>query len=748
MASTPAALLIAAAASLLPASFAPAPFAPAPVERGRIEPAAADGPSLADVFPGSVPAAVDRYAFAPLGEDWAGWGEATSRAVTTLYRTDASAARQRTAIAVLRSAVRQLEDAADERRFAPLRPALREVRGPLERRTRLAAATLDALAAAQKTPLDVAREGANARLDNALATLRADLAAIPGGERWLPVARADRLEAIAAGRDGENAGRILTAVANDLADPTVYDAEQAEFLARPAWRRLASAAAVRAALAPAGSGADESPRALDAATVALRQFVQAFERYEADATDEAARALTGAAADLAAVAPSAAEPIAEFVEDLYDGDNYRVAVSEGFLRRFVAQTRRETGPVSDVAFGARVRGVQETVVDVDVDVKPEVGAARFEVTLNGVARTDTIARTRQARVSTAGRHRFVASKPVVYDGTRFRTGRTRVDVDPFLQNTAIETAYDDLAGGLLREVIQREAFAQAGRRQPAALARVERQLEGELRPQLDRQLDEQFDVVNLRVGGLFRRRATRLGVAPSRETISSTERELRVFGRMSNEEELAAPAPPQRPYVEDGVVVQLHQSALNNNADRLDLAGRTLTPDELGGVIREFFGELFGRTIPAPEPAEPSVGEEPPPTLTFASADPIRVRFAADSVILTVRVGLKAPPKEDGTPGEDVPPQRVSIPFAVNLTEAGDLELTRGSLSVAPLGRPESRFRQQAIARVLRARLGDAIPEQSVVPANTVVATDSQTRIKLRLASLQLADGWATATLR
>ncbi|QDT16487.1 hypothetical protein [Alienimonas californiensis] len=745
MASTPAALLIMAAATFAP--LAPAPVAPASVERGRVDGAAPDAPSLADVFPTSVPAAVDRYAFDPLGDDWTAWGEATSRAVTTLYRSDAPAARQRAAIAVLRSAVKQLGDAARDPGYAAMRPALLELRGALDRRSALAAATLDALAAAEKTPVDVAREGANARLGQALATLRADLAAIPGGERWLPVARADRLDAVAAGRDGADVRSVLTAVTNDLADPTVYPTEQAAFLARPAWRRLAAAAAVRLALAP-GSDAAQTPRALDAVTVALRQFVQAFERYEADSTDEAARALAGAAGDLAAVAPSAGGAIEDLVDDLYDGDNFRVAISEGFLRRFVAQTRREVGPVSDVAFGARVRGVQETDVDVDVDVRPEVGAARFEVTLNGVARTSTVARTREARVSTSGRHRFEARKSVVYDGTRFRTGRTRVDVDPYLRNTSIQTSYDDLAGGLLRDVIQREAFAQAGQRQPAALARVERQLAAALRPQLDRQLDEQFDVVNLQVGGLFRQRAARLGVAPSRESISSTEEELRVFLRMTGDEELAAPAPPRRPFVEDGVVAQIHQSALNNSADRLNLAGRTLTPDELGGVIREFFGELFGRTIPAPPPAEPSVGEEPPPTLTFADADPIRVRFAANTVILTVRVGLAAPPRPDGSPGEDVPPQRVAIPFAVSVTEAGDLVLNRGSLSVAPLGRPESRFRQQAIARVLRARLGDALPESSVIPANTVVATDSQTRITLRLASLELADGWATAVLR
>ena len=727
----PAAALLFAAAAL--GATAPADDAP---------------PSLRGVFPESVPRAVGGFAFDELGPNWADWAEDTAAAVTALYDPTATAKQQRAAVLELRRAVGQLDAAAKDPAFAPARRTIGDLRGALARRTRLAAATLDALEAAADAPADAARRGADRRLGEALGTLRAALAATPGGAGWLPVARADRLDRVANGEASPAGRRALAAVVTDLEDPTVYEEDRAAFLSRPAWRRLAAAAAVRLAVAPdPDASVGETPTARDAATVALRQFAGAFERFERDGTDEAARALTGAAGDLAAVVPAAGPDLRGLLAGLYDGDNYRVFVGEGFLRRFVAQTRRERGSVKDTVFGTRVTGTQETDVAVDVDVRPEVGAARFDVTLVGVARTDTIGLNRQARVTTAGVHRFAARKTMVYDGTRFRGGRTVVDVNPFLRNTRIETIYDDLAGGLLRDFIQERAFAEADRRQPAALARAERTLERALRPQLDRQLTEQFDVVNLRAGGLLRRRLARLGLAPSRETVSSTDREMRVFGRLSEPDELAAPRPPARPFTDDGVVVQLHQTAINNAADRLNLAGRTVTPDQLGEILTAFAGDLLGRELDPP-PAAPDADGEEPPTLTFAEADPIRVGIAADTVTLTLRVGLAAPPKADGTPAEDVPPQRVSVPFRVSLTGSGDLRLTRGDLSVAPLGRPASRFRQQAIARVLRSRLGEAIPAEETVPAKTVVATDARTRVALRLATLTLADGWATGVLR
>ena len=716
------------------------------IDRRGGAPAGDPAPSLAGAFGDSVPGAVGRYAFAPLGPRWEDWAENTVAAVTSLYDPTTTAAEQRAAVVELRRAVGQLDAAAKAPAFGSVRPELLQARGALARRTRVAAAALAALAEARHVSPAAARRGADRRLGEALAALRADLSAVPGGAAWLPVARADRLDDIAAGTPRKDAAETLAAVVDDLADPTVHEAEQAAFLSRPSWRRLAAAAELRLALSAGPErSVNDRPTALDAARLAVRRFVTAFERYERDAADEAARTLAAAAADLDAVVPGTR--FASLPADLYDADNYRVYIGEGLLRRFVAETRRESGAVSDVFRGTRVTGTQTTDVDVDVDVRPEVGAARFDLILDGVAATRTVGRNRQATVDTVGRHRFTAAKTMVYDGTRFRGGRTVVTVDPALRNTRIQTAYDDLAGGLLRGFIQERAFAEADRQQPAALARTRRKLTEQLGPRLDRQIAEQFDAVNFKAGGLLRRRAADLGLAPSRENISSTETEMRVLGRLSDADELAATRPPARPDSGDGAVAQVHHSAINNAADRLDLAGRTVTPDQLSEILRDFAGDLFGREIPAP-PADPAATGEAPPTLTFAAADPIRVRFGADAITLVLRVGLTAPPGADGEPGESVPPQIVSVPFAVALTPAGEVTLTRGDLSVAPLDRPESRSRQLAIARVLKGRLEGAIPAESVVPATTTVATDARRRVTLRLASLELADGWATAVLR
>ena len=330
----------------------------------------------------------------------------------------------------------------------------------------MAVAALDALAAADGASLAVARDGADRRLREALADLRAFLAGVPAGDAWLPFARAEKLDRLLAGETDGGFGALEELIA-DLEDPGAFNEEQARFLRQPAWRRLLATAELRLAVTgdPAASVGQRSD-ASDAATVALRRFVAAFETTETAPTAAAARALYASAADLAAVAPAAGAPVAALLGDLYDGDNYRVAIGEGFLRRFIAQTRKEKGRVNDVFRGTRVTGTQETDVTVDVDVRPETGAARFDVVLAGVAVTRTVGLNRRATVDTAGRHRFVASKSMRYDGTRFRGGRTLVDVDPFLQNTRIRTAYDGIAGGLLDGVIQERASPKPPGRTP------------------------------------------------------------------------------------------------------------------------------------------------------------------------------------------------------------------------------------------------------------------------------------------
>ena len=698
--------------------------------------AAAAPPPLSGVFGDFVPEPIDAPAFEALGPAVADLAGRADAAVLTLFDPAATAADQRAALAALRRAADELAGVDA--------PAAADLRGALDRRARLAGATLNALAAAANAPAGAARAGADRRLRDALKVLRDDLVGVPGGERWLPFARFDKLDRQLAG-EADGLFRTLAALVADLEYPAAFDADQARFLRRPAWRRLLAAAELRLALTPdPAASVGEAPTALGAARVALRRFAAAFEERETAATAASARALRTAAADLAAVVPAAGDELGGLLDDLYDGDNFRVAIGEGFLKRFVAQTRREKGRVRDVFEGTRVTGTQRTDVNVDVDVRPETGAARFDVTLAGVARTETLGLNRQARVETEGVHRFVAAKTMRYDGTRFRGGRTLVEVDPYLRNRRIRTVYDGIAGGLLDGLIQERAFAEAARRQPAALARAERKLEETLRPQLDRQLTEQFDAVNLRAGGVLRRRVERLGLAPSRETISSTETEMRVFGRLTAGDELAAPPPPPRPAVYEGVVAQVHQSAVNNSADRLGLAGKTLTPVELADLLRNFAGDLIGRDIPpaAPEPVR-AAGEAVLPTLIFADADPIRVKFAADRAILTLRIGLL--PGE----GEDpVPPQVVRVPFDVSLDDAGELTFERGEIAVSALDGAAGGFRGGAVARVLQTRLGDALPDEGAASTVTTVATDSQTRVKLRMSNLRIADGWATAVLR
>ena len=255
----------------------------------------------------------------------------------------------------------------------------------------------------------------------------------------MPFAREKKLERLLAGDLAGGGREALDELIFDLEDPSAFDADQARFLRSPAWRRLLAAAQLRRAVTadPAGS-VNDRPTALGAARLALGRFAAAFEATETAAAASAARDLRGAAGDLAAVAPAAGEIVRGLLDDLYDADNYRVVLGEGLLRRFVAQDRKEKGRVRDVFEGTRVTGTQETDVRVDVDVRPEVGAARFDFTLAGVARTRTVGLNRRATVETSGRHRFVAAKTVHFDGTRFRPGRTVVDVDPDLRNTRIQ----------------------------------------------------------------------------------------------------------------------------------------------------------------------------------------------------------------------------------------------------------------------------------------------------------------------
>jgi hypothetical protein len=230
-------------------------------------------------------------------------------------------------------------------------------------------------------------------------------------------------------------------------------------------------------------------------------------------------------------------------------------------------------------------------------------------------------------------------------------------------------------------------------------------------------------------------------------------------------QELAGQAPSVEPSLaSDGLAIQVHESLLNNGADRLELAGKTMTDQELKALMEERISKLLGREfhftkpepvedVEAPQPEAPAEGEAPAPeadaapaegeeavepdgetnTYVFDTHDPLRFQIDDGTLTIILRTGLK----REG--GEEIPTHVIEVPLKLSVNGDKIVMTREGSVRVVPApGVPRSIPRQN----IMRANIQRSIPERSF--DGKINIEQENKKITLDVTSIEAENGWLT----
>lgn len=675
---------------------------------------------LQEVWPDSPPDVLSEDSFSRLDGNWATWSGEAAADVAELYAlADKDLDAQRQALAKVQSRVRVLERALRDPAYSMIRNELTSLYVPLKLRAELFEKALDVLTGDATAAAEPARAAAATEVRNALSSLEADLKSVSNGEAWLPYLKADEVRG---SLDTPGARATLEGLSAKL-DPNAEGRtpEQQRFLSRPSLRRYASAVADYAAvLRVAEQGADQP-----ALREGLASLVTAIDEYEGSPTAETAQAILQARQAIQSAAGPLAAPLDDLVRRNFLNYNLRLVADSSFVSKLVSTEDIDAGPVRDFFMGARIYGNQTTQSHADLQFIPSEEEAQFTLNLSGVTNSRTNAYTSQATVSSVGTHRFYASKPIVFDGDRFTLGPTDLSVNPSIRHVGIRTKYDNIFFGLFKGMIRRRGMAEANSRLPAGRAHAADELRENFLPRFDSEVDQQFGQQNADLAA-FDDRARRKGVAPRAERVRTTSDRLLLDEAVRNDDELGGGPPNIGSTRGVGFTLQLHQSLLNNTADRWGFAGRTMTDDEVEAEIRAWLEDLLGRKLkPKTQP-----DDREPTTLIFAEQDPIRFRIENGAVVLVLRVGIR---EEDG---EEIPPHLVEVPL--NLSVSGDkIVIDRGPLRVSARGGNIVR------AGVIRRRLEQTI-KGGTRDAVFNVEREGRSPMPVRIQRADAQGGWLT----
>ncbi|HOM15907.1 MAG TPA: hypothetical protein PLQ00_01185, partial [Thermoguttaceae bacterium] len=340
------------------------------------------------------------------------------------------------------------------------------------------------------------------------------------------------------------------------------------------------------------------------------------EAYEATAQPSDAQRLAADCQRLLFSAHPARRALGERLHYHYQNANLRIVITEDLLNRLIPLRDPEYQWVADTVLGVPVRGRSLVFTDVAMRTIPDPARVRLALEVTGRVSSMTTAYQGPAIFYNRSDAVYVARKPLEVGTFGIRLWPAEVEVRNSTRLRGLETDFDPIP--LLGSIVQEVARSQHEARRWEANREIEAKLKARAKAQIDAEADARLTTVSRRFQDQILGPMAALGLGPEMVEAKTDSQRITMRLRIGGPDQLGANTP--RPWAPSDSLAsfQVHESAVNNFLDRLDLAGRTFTLPEL----RQWAADRLHR----PEFAQRKT-EHDDVCLTFAQQDPVVIRF-------------------------------------------------------------------------------------------------------------------------
>lgn len=420
--------------------------------------------------------------------------------------------------------------------------------------------------------------------------------------------------------------RIERGLERASATPEAADAAALRKVVLAARRREAvwsKAAAATALPAPADTGDSSASRG-----TTIAALLEAVERHESAASPGDAARIVELLESLDSAGDPSAADLAAVVREHYASANVRVAVHRKFVERVLPPTQVTSAPVEDTVLGRQVRGTSRVAQSTAVHFAPDTDGISVILEVRGQVASRTVTESGPVALTSRGRSTFTVTKPVTVDGEGISLGRTTGAASSRSQLSDIQTSFDGVP--IMRSLVRNIARNQHDENLPEANREVIDKIVSRACREVDQQVEPRLREAAERIRTQAWGPLVSLGLDPTPVGLETTDGIAMARLRLAAEDQLAAFTPRPRAPVGSMVSVQVHESAVNNALERLGLAGRRLSLEELACLLCERAGVESRSPEDLPEDV----------TVSFARTQPLRVQYRDG--LVHVRVALDA----------------------------------------------------------------------------------------------------------
>jgi hypothetical protein len=381
------------------------------------------------------------------------------------------------------------------------------------------------------------------------------------------------------------------------------------------------------AAATAALSAGHDPLALARAEADVTRLIVALERFEATTTAADAAVVKECLRTIAA-SPFDTATLARAVNDHYLAPNVRVAVHQQFLEKLMPDAQVKTGPVDEIIAGRQVRGTRTVTRTTTVKLIPDIDEVAFNLEIHGDIASRSVTDAGPVSLTSRGSSSFIVQKPVKVSAQGLLFGPANGAASNRSHLDGIQTSFDSVP--VMRSLVRQIAKSQHEDALPDVNREVIDKIVATACRETDSQAEPQFSEVAERVREKLWMPMVRLGLQPTPVALETTASMATIRLRLAADSQLAAHTPRPRAPLDALMSMQVHDSSFNNAFDRLDIAGRTLSLEDL---CRHFCSRLG---LEAKQPDDLPEGV----LVTFARTQPLRLE-CRDGLV-HVRVALEA----------------------------------------------------------------------------------------------------------
>jgi hypothetical protein len=411
--------------------------------------------------------------------------------------------------------------------------------------------------------------------------------------------------------------------------------------------------------------------------------------------------------------------------------NLQVQVSEGLIGKgSLREIRDRTMPVRDVILGTSIVGSGRTTGWVRTRLLSDANRALFETTLEATNYAQTIGCNGPARIGSNSTTQLKGIKSFYVDGTGFHVWAARSSADARSQIYGIWSNKH----GLMDRVVRKVATKRVGQQKRQAERIASRHAELQLNARLNTEANAQLGRAHADFTNKLRNPLVRLAQWPRDLRISTTDSQFRLSALHDSPSRLGAPIAPPKVPENVALVVQVHESLVNNYGDGL-LAGQTVKQQQLDRLSMD----LFGRRPPQLAHDE----EKGPWAITFNSHEPILLHIDGGKASLTIRGRrFKSEVRTIDTPLDVTAHYRLlRQDNAAKAVREGELEVLPAGF--VPGGDRKMNLRESRDANFVRHRFDDFFTPE--ITSQGLILPGQWARVgRLDLVELHADHGWVT----